>query len=82
MEEKNKIFIGNISYDTEMDSLLEIFGKFGEITESYRPQGKGFAFITFDSEEAAQKAIEEMNEQEVDGRPLVVNVARPRKERM
>lgn len=78
MEETKKIFIGNISFDTSMDKLLEVFSQFGEITDSYRPQGKGFAFITFDSDEAAAKAIEEMNGKDLDGRPLVVNQARPR----
>jgi len=81
MEDKKKIFIGNISFDTEMEALLELFAKYGEIVDSYRPEGKGFAFITFDSEEAAEKAIEEMNEKEVDGRALVVNIARPKEKR-
>lgn len=79
--EKKKIFIGNVSFDTEMQTLLDLFAKFGEIVDSYKPQGKGFAFITFATEEAAQAAIEAMNEQEVDGRALVVNFARPLEER-
>ncbi|WKZ31554.1 MAG: RNA-binding protein [Candidatus Dojkabacteria bacterium] len=79
--DNNKIFIGNVAYATAMETLLEVFSKYGQIVESYKPEGKGFAFITFDSPEAAQKAIEEMNGQEVDGRALVVNIARPREER-
>lgn len=79
--DQNKIFIGNVAYATTMEALLEVFSKFGAIVESYKPEGKGFAFITFESAEAAQKAIEEMNGQEVDGRALVVNIARPREER-
>lgn len=79
--DNNKIFVGNVAYATTMEALLEIFSKFGEIVESYRPEGKGFAFITYSTPEAAQKAIEEMNEKEVDGRALVVNIARPREER-
>ena len=79
--EENKIFIGNVSYGTTMEALLEIFSKYGEVAESYRPEGKGFAFITFKTPEAAQQAIAEMNGKEVDGRALVVNVARPREER-
>jgi cold-inducible RNA-binding protein len=76
-----KLFIGNISFDTDFEKLKEIFAQFGEIVDSYQPQGKGFAFITFSSEEEATKALEEMHEKEVDGRALVVNVARPREER-
>jgi RNA recognition motif-containing protein len=76
--EKNKIFIGNLSYDTTIEALVELFSKYGEITDSYKPQGKGFAFITFSTEEEAQAAIEAMNGQEVDGRDVTVNIARPR----
>jgi RNA recognition motif-containing protein len=81
MMEKNKIFIGNVAFGTDIQKLVEVFSAYGEVTESYKPQGKGFAFITFKTEESAQKAIDEMNGKEVDGRALVVNIARPREER-
>jgi RNA recognition motif-containing protein len=79
--EKNKLFIGNVAYTTTIETLVELFSQYGEVVESYKPQGKGFAFITFKSEESAQKAIEELNGKEVDGREIVVNEARPREER-
>ena len=79
--EKNKVFVGNVSYGTAIETLVELFSQFGEVTESYKPQGKGFAFITFKTEEDAQKAIEGMNGKEVDGRELVVSIARPREDR-
>ena len=79
--DKNKLFIGNVTYATPIETLVELFSQFGEVTESYKPQGKGFAFITFKDEESAKKAMEAMNGKEVDGRPLVVNEARPREER-
>lgn len=79
--EQNKIFIGNVAYATTMETLLDLFSQFGEIAESYKPEGKGFAFITFKDTASAEKAIEEMNGKEVDGRELVVNIARPREER-
>ena len=81
MEENKKLFIGNISFGTEFEQILELFTQFGEIEDSYHPVGKGFGFITFKSADDAAKAIEEMNGKEVDGRELVVNIARPREER-
>ncbi|MCC7304191.1 RNA-binding protein [bacterium] len=78
---ENKIFIGNVAFETKIETLVEIFSQYGEITDSYKPMGKGFAFITFKDESAVQAAIEAMNGKEVEGRELVVNVARPREER-
>lgn len=79
--EKNKIFIGNLSYDTTIEALVELFSKYGTVTDSYKPQGKGFAFITFETEEEAQAAIEAMNDQDIDGRNVTVNIARPREDK-
>lgn len=79
--DNNRLFIGNVSFNTTIEALVEFFSQFGEITDSYKPQGKGFAFITFATEEAAQKAIEEANGKELDGRALNVNIAKPKEER-
>ncbi|MEI7579969.1 MAG: RNA-binding protein [bacterium] len=79
--EKNKIFIGNVNFNTPIETLVEMASQYGEVTESYKPQGKGFAFITFKDESSVAPAIEGMNGKEVDGRKLVVNPARPRAER-
>lgn len=79
--EKNKLFIGNVAYATTIETLVALFSEYGEVTESYKPQGKGFAFITFKNEEDAAKAMEALNGKEVDGREIFVNVARPREER-
>lgn len=78
---ENKIFIGNVAFETKIETLVETFSQFGEITDSYKPMGKGFAFITFKDAASVQAAIDGMNGKEVDGRELVVNVARPREER-
>ena len=65
------------------DGLREAFAQFGEITDAkvitHRDSGrsKGFGFVEFASEESATAAIEAMHGQEVQGRKLVVNVARP-----
>lgn len=79
--DKKKIFIGNLSYGTTMETLTETFLKFGEIVDSYKPEGKGFAFITFSTEEQALNAIEAMNGQELDGRALSISIAKPKEDR-
>lgn len=79
--EKNKLFVGNVAYGTAIETLVELFSEFGKVTESYKPEGKGFAFITFETAEEAEKALEGMNGKEVDGRQIFVNEARPREER-
>ena len=78
-----KLFIGNLSYNVTEDELRNSFSQFGEITDlkviTDRMSGrsKGIAFITYATEEAAQAAIEGMHNQEIDGRAIIVNVARP-----
>ncbi|MBN2046735.1 MAG: RNA-binding protein [Anaerolineaceae bacterium] len=74
-------------YSTTEAQLHEMFGEAGTVVtvdvikdrESGRP--KGFAFVTMGSKEDADQAIEMLNGKEVDGRPLTVNVARPREDR-
>lgn len=88
MENKTKLYVGNLPYSVTSDGLREIFASFGEIVESviitdkFRGnRSKGFGFVEFADEAAATKAVEEMNGKEVEGRALVVNLARPPKER-
>lgn len=84
--DKNKIFVGSLPWAVTNDSLKEIFTQFGEIVEAIvitdRATGrsKGFGFVTFSNEESAQKALD-MNGKEVEGRTIVVNIAKPREER-
>jgi len=84
--EKNKLFIGSLPWSITNDTLKEMFAAYGEITEAIvindRETGrsKGFGFITFAKEEDAQKALE-MHGKEIEGRTIVVNVAKPREER-
>lgn len=84
--DQNKLFVGSLPWSIDSNGLKELFAKYGEITEavviSDRQTGrsKGFGFVTFANAEDAKKAIE-MDKQEVEGRPIVVNVARPREER-
>ena len=82
-----KLFVGNLSFNTTENDLQDAFAAHGTVVEtnlmmdrmSGRP--RGFAFVTMGSPEEAQKAIDAMNGKQLDGRPLTVNIARPREER-
>ncbi|MCF7958227.1 MAG: RNA-binding protein [Phycisphaerae bacterium] len=81
------IYVGNLSYGVTESELTELFSEFGSvttarvITDRATGRSKGFGFVEMDSSEDGQKAIDELNEKEVDGRALKVNEARPREER-
>ena len=83
----NKLFVGNLSFNTTENDLQDAFAAYGTVTETNlmmdRETGRprGFGFITMSSSEEAQKAIEAMNGKDMDGRALTVNVAKPREER-
>ncbi len=78
-----KLFVGGLSYDTTDETLKEAFSKIGTvesasvIMDKMSGRSKGFGFVEMSSEEEAQKAIEAMNNQEIDGRKVTVNEARP-----
>lgn len=75
------IFIGNVFYGTAIETLVELCLKYGEITDSYKPQGRGFAFITFKTDEQAQAAIESLNGMQIDRSEIIVNIAIPKEDR-
>ena len=83
----NKLFVGNLSFNTTENDLQDAFAAFGTVTEANlmmdrttnRP--RGFGFVTMGSVEEAQKAIDGLNGKDLDGRALTVNVAKPREER-
>jgi RNA recognition motif-containing protein len=83
----NKLFVGNLSFNTTENDLQAAFAAHGTVTETNlmmdRETGRprGFGFITMSSADEAQKAIAAMNGKEIDGRALTVNVAKPREER-
>ena len=83
----NRLFVGNLSFDTTENDLQDAFAAHGTVTEANlmmdRATGRprGFAFVTMSTPEEAQKAIEALNGKSVGGRALTVNVARPREER-
>ena len=81
-----KLYVGNLSYDTTEASLSELFGAIGEvqsvalITDRMSGRSKGFAFVEMADDNAAQEAINQLNERELDGRTIKVAPARPKRE--
>ncbi|KAG2358913.1 hypothetical protein BDR07DRAFT_1361568 [Suillus spraguei] len=79
-----KVYVGNLSWNTTDDSLRDAFGSFGSVTDAIvmkdRETGRsrGFGFVTFSGGDEANAAIDGMNEQELDGRRLRVNLANAR----
>ncbi|MEO7091984.1 MAG: RNA-binding protein [Polyangiales bacterium] len=80
----NRLYVGNLSFNTNTESLQAAFAASGEvrdvkvITDRETGQSRGFAFITMGSPEAATAAINAMNGALLDGRPLRVNEAEER----
>ncbi len=78
-----KLFVGGLSWDTKDDSLANFFSSAGTvvsaqvITDKFSGRSKGFGFVEMSSEAEAQAAIEKLNGQELDGRTVAVNEARP-----
>jgi len=83
----NKLFVGNLSFNTTENDLQDAFAAFGTVTETnlmmdrVTSRPRGFAFITMGTPEEAQNAISGLNGKQLDGRALTVNVAKPREER-
>jgi cold-inducible RNA-binding protein len=79
----NKIYVGNLPFTTTNDQLNEMFAKFGNVTSAKmimdRDTGrsKGFAFVEMSSDQEAAAAIAKLNGQDMGGRNLIVNEARP-----
>jgi len=81
---KNRLYVGNLSFDTTEASLKSTFGEFGDVTEvkliSDRDTGRsrGFGFVVMSTDDQAQVAIERMNGALVEGRSLKVSEAQER----
>ncbi|MFO1519020.1 MAG: RNA-binding protein [bacterium] len=82
-----KLYVGSLPYSTTETELRELFEPFGSIesvriiSDKFTGRSKGFGFVEFSDDEAAEKAIQEVNGKELDGRSLVVNEARPEEKR-
>ena len=82
-----KLYVGNLSHDINDNELQDIFEAHGTvisakvIVDRETRRSKGFGFVEMSSDDEAQAAIDDLNSKEVQGRPLTVNVARPREPR-
>lgn len=82
-----RLYVGNLSYSVDSDTLEQWFAEHGTvkssvvITDRETGQSKGFGFIEMDSGDQAQAAIDALDGQTLEGRPIRVNEARPREDR-
>ena len=81
------IYVGNISYTMTEEDLRQFFSEYGTvtnaniITDRNTGRSKGFGFVEMENQGEAEKAIEALNGNEINGRSVTVNQARPREER-
>ena len=82
----NKLFVGNLSFNTTENDLQDAFAEHGTVEEvklmTDRDTGRprGFGFVTMSTAEEAEAAMNALNGRQLDGRALTVNVAKPREE--
>jgi RNA recognition motif-containing protein len=83
----NKLFVGNVSFNTTENDLQDIFAAHGSVvqanlmTDRVSGRPRGFGFVTMSTPEEAEAAISALHAKNIDGRALTVNVAKPREER-
>ena len=84
---QNKLYVGNLSFNSTEDDISHAFAAHGTVTsvnvimdrETGRP--RGFAFVEMSSDSEAQSAVQALDGQDLDGRNLKVNIAKPREPR-
>ena len=80
------LYVGNLPYETGETELQELFGQFGSVDtvrlmrDMATGRARGFGFVDMTTDEEAQTAIAKLNEDQLGGRALTVNVARPKAE--
>lgn len=83
----NKLYVGNLSYRTEQESLRSLFSQYGEVvsatvlTDRDTGRSRGFGFVEMADQDAANAAVQALNGMEFEGRMLKVNEARERSNR-
>ena len=82
-----RIYVGNLPFSATSDDVQNLFAEYGSVTEVHlvtdrqTGQPRGFGFVEMEDDTAADKAIEELNDKDFQGRNLKVNEARPRESR-
>lgn len=82
-----KIFVGSLPWATTSEDLQQLFAKYGSVLradvlkDKMTGRSRGFGFVEMENDAEAEKAIQELNNSDLDGRKLVVNEARPREDR-
>ena len=82
-----RLYVGNLNFKTTGEDLQELFGQVGQVesasvvTDRETGRSRGFGFVEMASNEDGQRAIEQFNGKEFNGRNLTVNEARPREDR-
>jgi cold-inducible RNA-binding protein len=83
----NKLYVGNLPFNTTENELQELFAQAGTVQEvmlmqdKFTGKSRGFAFVTMGSDQDAQNAVTKLNGHTMDNRALTVNEARPRESR-
>ncbi len=84
---QSKLYVGNLSFETTQSEIESAFSAFGSVqsvnlvTDRDTGRPRGFGFIEMSSDSEAQAAIDGLNDQDLGGRRLTVNVAKPRENR-
>ena len=84
---QNKLYVGNLSFNSTEDDITDAFSAYGTVTsvnvimdrDTGRP--RGFAFVEMGSDQEAQSAVQALDGQDLGGRNIKVNVAKPREPR-
>ena len=82
----NNLYVGNLSFETNEDTLRTLFAEYGEIasvnliTDRTTGQSRGFAFVEMSTEQAAQQAMSGLNGKQVDDREIKVDRAKPKRD--
>jgi RNA recognition motif-containing protein len=79
----NKLYVGQISFQADSESLRAFFAQVGEVLSAkiITDRSKGFGFVEMATDDLANKAIEKLNGQELNGRPVNVTIAKPQEPR-
>ena len=81
------IYVSNLNFSTKSESLQDLFAEYGEvssaniITDRETGRSRGFGFVEMPNDAEGQKAIDELNDTDFEGKTITVNVARPKTER-